>query len=106
MRAYVITLRISEATARCFAGASHMPRTVQHRPLPDGASSGGRCGTGAACGSGAGASTSTSTRTGTSMLTGSLTSRVGKPGYSSRSTRKSCVVHSSPSCRVVTNADW
>ena len=104
VRAYVITLRISDATARCFAGWFHMPRTVQHLARPDGSSPGGRCGVAAGRGSGADASTSTSTVTGIETLTGSLTSSVGRPGYSSRSTRKSCVVHSAPSWRVVTNA--
>ena len=84
-----------------------MPRTVQHAGRPEGASPGAACGVGAGMGVKAGVTAATGawTVTGTEIVTGSLCSSVGMPGYSVRSTRNSCVIHSSPSWRVLTNAE-
>ena len=109
MPAYAITLRSSATTARCAAGASHIPRTLQHVARPDGASPGARCGVAGARGvngsSSGAASTSTSTVTGTDRLTGSLTSRVATAGDWLSVARTSWVIHSWPCWRVLTNAD-
>ena len=84
-----------------------MPSTVQHAGRPEGASPGAACGVGAGVGVKAGVTAATGawTVTGTEIVTGSLCSSVGIPGYSVRSTRNSCVIHSSPSWRVLTNAE-
>ena len=105
VRAYAITRRSSAEIARCAERLSRIPRTVQHVARPEGASPGGNCGAAAARGlSGGASSTSTSTVTGREIVTRSLTSRL-PPGESCNATRKSCVIHSSPSWSVLTNAE-
>ena len=104
VRAYAITLRISVAIACCAGRASHMPLTVQHVARPEGASPGRRCGVAAGRGVNADCS-STSTVTARGRLTVSLTSRVSIPGYSRSGTRKSWLIHSAPSWRVLTNTE-